>query len=85
MTGKHLRKTRADGGTRTPNPLFTRQVRCQLRHVGRPQAQSLLNCAAGRRNRTGSAQQARRVIPTGPASRRLVCRQPPDYPRLSVR
>src|SRR5665647_2231917 len=33
--------TRADGGTRTPNPLFTRQVRCQLRHVGEPPPPSL--------------------------------------------
>ena len=24
----------AGGGTRTRNPLFTRQVRCQLRHAG---------------------------------------------------
>jgi hypothetical protein len=35
--------TRADGGTRTPNPLFTRQVRCQLRHVGEPPPLSLLS------------------------------------------
>ena len=34
---------RADGGTRTPNPLFTRQVRCQLRHVGELPAPSLLS------------------------------------------
>lgn len=33
----------ADGGTRTPNPLFTRQVRCQLRHVGELPPPSLLS------------------------------------------
>ena len=33
----------AGEGTRTPNPLFTRQVRCQLRHAGRLAPHSVPN------------------------------------------
>ncbi len=69
-----LRRYRADARTRTGNHLFTRQVRCQLRHAGDGSAEGYCH----RRRAPG------RCVTDGPPPHRAPPSQPPA-PRADAR